>query len=220
MPLTKQNIDALVAETVRAVHALPVRDTPSIRAVRRELSKKLQRENARDVVAVGKRLIDRGLRWVGYEVISKHRGALESLTVREVEALGRGVHSWDTVDAFGCLLAGPVYLRKQISDADVVRWARSKDVWWRRTALVATTVLNSKGAGGDAKRTIKIMTLLIDDREDTIVKAMSWALRSLAARKPAAAKTFLKENIDRLAARVIRETKHKLEHGVKNKRKE
>jgi 3-methyladenine DNA glycosylase AlkD len=82
-------------------------------------------------------------------------------------------------------------------------------------------VLNSKSrgdgkAGGDAKRTLMICTMLIDDREDMVVKALSWALRVLAAVDPAPVHAFLKQHDARLAARVKRETRNKLATGLKN----
>ena len=59
----------------------------------------------------------------------------------------------------------------------------------------------------------------MEDREDLVVKAMSWALRAVAQRDPDGARKFLSNNRDRLAARVIREVENKLNTGVKNPRK-
>jgi 3-methyladenine DNA glycosylase AlkD len=79
-------------------------------------------------------------------------------------------------------------------------------------------VLNveSHGGAGDAKRTLAIATLLIDDREDMVVKALSWALRCLVNWDRAAVEAFLAEHDERLAARVERETRTKLRTGKKN----
>jgi 3-methyladenine DNA glycosylase AlkD len=88
----------------------------------------------------------------------------------------------------------------------------------RRAALVATVVLTIKAHGGtgDTKRTLAIAKALIDDREDMVVKAMSWALRCLADWDRAAVEAFLAEHEERLAARVKRETRTKLRTGKKN----
>ena len=51
-----------------------------------------------------------------------------------------------------------------------------------------------------------------------VVKAMSWALRSLAERDPDAVRAFLADTQGHLASRARRETLHKLETGVKNPR--
>jgi 3-methyladenine DNA glycosylase AlkD len=61
--------------------------------------------------------------------------------------------------------------------------------------------------------------LLIDDREDMVVKAVSWALRALAQRDPKAVKAFLAKHGDLLAARVKREVATKLNTGRKTLKK-
>ena len=59
-----------------------------------------------------------------------------------------------------------------------------KDFWWRRAALVSTVPLNAKSHGNGYRTadTLAICEMLIDDREDMVVKALSWALRVLGAR--------------------------------------
>ena len=49
-----------------------------------------------------------------------------------------------------------------------------------------------------------------------IVKAVSWALRMLAAWQPEAVAEFVAEHEERLAARVKREVRNKLRTGLKN----
>jgi 3-methyladenine DNA glycosylase AlkD len=78
--------------------------------------------------------------------------------------------------------------------------------------------LNTKarGGSGDAIRTLKICETLIADRDDMVVKAMSWALRALATRDPKTVRTFLRTHGTALAPRVIREVNNKLNTGLKN----
>lgn len=74
-----------------------------------------------------------------------------------------------------------MWLRGQVPDKLIHKWARSRDRWWRRAALVSTVALNirSRDGYGDVPRTLAVCRLLLDDRDDMIVKAMSWALRGL-----------------------------------------
>jgi 3-methyladenine DNA glycosylase AlkD len=58
--------------------------------------------------------------------------------------------------------------------------------------------------------------MLSGDRDDMVVKALSWALRALAVRDPDAVRAFLVEYEDRLAPRVLREVRNKLSTGLKN----
>ena len=57
------------------------------------------------------------------------------------------------------------------------------------------------------------------DRDDMVVKAMSWALRELIPHDRLAVETFLEKHEDVLASRVKREVRNKLETGLKNPRR-
>jgi 3-methyladenine DNA glycosylase AlkD len=170
------------------------------------------------VLTIAEQLRQAGHRWIGYELINHHAQPLTSLTLRQVESLGTGIDSWGIVDAFGSYIAGPTLLRHQISVAAVQRWTKRKDFWWRRAALVATTVLNTKSHGGqgDVTRTLAIAALLVADSEDMVVKGLSWALRCLVPWDPRAVERFLTLHEENLAARVKREVRNKLETGLKN----
>lgn len=74
-------------------------------------------------------------------------------------------------------LSGPAWRQGQIQDQAIAEWAKSTVRWWRRAALVSTVPLNFKARGGwgDAPRTLRICALLIGDRDEMIVKALSWA---------------------------------------------
>jgi 3-methyladenine DNA glycosylase AlkD len=61
--------------------------------------------------------------------------------------------------------------------------------------------------------------MLAADRDDMVVKALSWALRSLVRHEPTLVRTFLTRHGDVLAARVRREVKAKLETGLKSGRR-
>ena len=125
------------------------------------------------------------------------------------------------MDCFACYLSGPAWREGQIDDQTIEDWATSKDRWWRRAALVSTVPLNVKARGGrgDTPRTLRICSLLIDDRDEMVVKAQSWALRALVARDPDAVRRFLAENESRLPALVRREVQAKLRTGRKNPKK-
>lgn len=202
------------AGAIRAeIAALAVRDTPSMRGVRRRWSRALAKADAETVWAVAGELHRSGPRWVAEELIAAHRAAFALADEPRLERLSEGLDSWGAVDAFGSILAGPAWAAGQVPDALVWRWARSPDLWLRRTALVCTTALNRRRA--DTARTLALCEALAGDREDMIVKALSWALRVLAAKDRAAVEAFLDEQDERLPARVKREVNNKLRTGLK-----
>jgi len=213
----------VAAEIDRAVRALPVRNAANHDALRKTYSKQLAACSGAFVLDVGRALVGRYGRRSGicYELIRHHPDAFRRLGRTEIEELGRGIDSWGSTDSFARHLAGPAWVRGQIALEDVHAWAESPDRWWRRAALVATVGLNSRvsGGSGDTPRTLAICRLLIDDRDDMVIKAMSWALRELIPWERGAVQAFLQEHEDRLAARVRREVRNKLETGLKTPRR-
>jgi 3-methyladenine DNA glycosylase AlkD len=192
--------------------------------LRRQFSKELGAADRGAVIDVATQLVQSGTwgaRLVAYELVKYHPGAREGITAAEVERLGDGISDWGSVDCFGCYISGPAWREGRISDARIHKWARSKDMWWRRAALVSTVPLNvrAQGGTGDAERTLAVCELLIDDHEPMVVKAMSWALRALAVREPRVVERFVERHEARLAALVKREVRNKLRSGVKNPRK-
>ena len=82
---------------------------------------------------------------------------------------------------------------------------------------VATVALNvkSRGGSGDAARTIWVCEALVADGDPMVVKALSWALRSLVGVAPEAVRAFLSRHGDGVPALVRREVRNKLETGLK-----
>ena len=217
--LTFSNSVAVASDIDAEIRALPVRNTPNQRAIRRKYSRLLKQANPEFILDVARTLLTYDdSRWLAYELIASHNTAFKRIGQPELEELGQGINSWWTVDAFARTLSGPVWLRGQVTNDLIHRWARAKDLWWRRAALVSTVALNTRSHGGmgDTGRTLAVCGLLVDDYEDMVVKAMSWALRALAVHDSNAVETFLNEYEGVLAARVKREVRNKLTIGLKN----
>lgn len=214
-------IDPLSAanELVAEIRALPESNTASIRSVRRELSRRIRKENPRVVRSLAESLLDKGVhRWIAYELIAHHRDTFLQLNRKWLEQLGKGMDSWHAVDEFARILSGPAWHDGLVEDESIAEWADSGNRWWRRAALVSTVALNmrSQGGKGDTKRTLAICEMLAADHDDMVVKALSWALRDLVVHDPAAVKAFLERHDEVLAARVKREVRNKLQTGLKN----
>jgi len=199
--------------------------TPELRRVARDVARRVRDASPEEVLRLTHALIRRRafeVRHAAYEILIRHGAAMASLRVREVERLGAGNDNWASVDLFATRVSGAAWRDGNVTDAAVARWARSKDRWWRRTALVSTVALNLKSRGGsdDSPRTLRICDTLVDDHDDMVVKGMSWALRELSLSDRPAVERFLNRYEDRLARRVTREVRHKLETGLKSGRKQ
>jgi 3-methyladenine DNA glycosylase AlkD len=217
-----------VPETVRLareirfrLNLLPAPDTAAVRAVRREFSRRIAHAAPQSVVQLALHLLDEDsdlLRFIAYEIVSHHRLAFDQLTTDDLLKLGKGLNSWSSVDCFAMYLSGPMWVRGRVSDKTIVALALSKDRWWRRAALVSTVALSRRGSADDLLKVARICTLLAADRDDMVVKALSWALREIAKKHPEQASSFLAEHRHVLAARVTREVNNKLTTGLKTPR--
>lgn len=217
------DVRKIAAEFDAEIRALAVLNTPNARAIRRKYSRKLKQTKPEFVLEVARVLFNKYQhRWAAYELIKDHKAAFQCMRKKELEEFGRGINSWWTVDSFARTLSGPAWLNGQVSNKLIHKWARSKNRWWRRAALVSTVAFNvrTQGGYGDAPRTLAVCKTLIHDHNDTIVKAMSWALRVLVVHNPEAVRKFLKKHEQKLAALVKREVRNKLKTGLKNPKME
>jgi 3-methyladenine DNA glycosylase AlkD len=213
------DVPAMVARITARLEGLPRRDAGSLRKLRREITPEIATEKARQVLELAVQLFQSrtpGGTAVACELILYHRSALAAVRAADLERLGANMSSWGEVDTFAGV-AGPAWRNGQISDRTVASWARSPSRWWRRAALVSTVPLNVKAQGGtgDAARTLAVCSILVDDRDPMVVKAMSWALRALSVRDPEAVRSFLQKNETGLATLVKREVRNKLDTGRK-----
>jgi 3-methyladenine DNA glycosylase AlkD len=222
--MTPDSFEIVAAEIRTRLLLLSEKNTESIRAVRREFSKRFAKAPSDFVFQLTLLLLKHEKtvpRFFAYELVQHHREARRSLNSRKLKLLGEGIDSWTAVDTFACYLSGPAWRERQVPDSLIARWARSRNHWWRRAAVVSTVPLNNKARGGqgDATRTLAICNLVVDDRDDMVVKALSWSLRELAKRDRRSVKKFLDEKHTHLSRRVVREVNNKLNTGLKSPRK-
>lgn len=196
---------------------------PTVAAIRSR-AKSIARELRSDpaaLIAHATKLALNGNEQLAFELFRAAPKTAATITIKQVERLLPALHDWNSTDCFGSFVSGVAWREGSLTDEHIVAWTRSKNLWTRRAALVSTVPLNlnargSKAPKGEAKKTILICERLVDDHEDMIVKALSWALRTLAPKDPAAVRAFLTHHEPRLAARVLRETRNKLKTGLKN----
>jgi 3-methyladenine DNA glycosylase AlkD len=213
--------DGLSAAEIRAAlrRAAP-RTVPEWRRLRRVWSAQLNTRPPRDVIRLACDLIDDEPwgRLTAYELVAFHPGGIAALSPTVIRRLAHGLDDWAGVDTFACYVAGPAWREGRLPTRQVQAWLRSKDRWQRRAAVVSTVALNvrARGGRGDVARTLAVCRQVVDDRDDMVVKGLSWALRSLVEWDRAAVSAFLARHKDTLAGRVKREVTSKLRTGRKN----
>jgi 3-methyladenine DNA glycosylase AlkD len=194
---------------------------PDLRRVVRAFSRELTPASAAQIRDVALALVRRGTfegRQAGYELLARRPDAMARLTPALVRRLGRGNDNWASVDGFATFITGRAWREGRLTDADVVSWARSRDPWWRRTALASTVALNvrARGGGGDSRRTMLICRRFSRETNPMLARALSWALRSLVPHDKDAVRAFIAKHRSTLPAIVQREVGTKLRTGRKS----
>lgn len=121
------------------------------------------------------------------------------------------VNNWDLVDTSAPAIVGG-YLRDK-SRKPLMRLAKSKSLWKRRIAIVATQHFIRLGEFDD---TLSISRVLLLDNEDLIHKAVGWMLREVGDSDPALLVRFLDEHGSVMPRTMLR---YAIEHFPSERRK-
>lgn len=108
------------------------------------------------------------------------------------------INNWDLVDTSAPYIVGAYVWETKKKDV-LYKLARSRAVWDRRIAVVATLYLIKENQFSEA---LELAHLLINDTHDLIHKAVGWMLREVGKRDKKLLLTFL----DRYATRMPRTT--------------
>ena len=111
------------------------------------------------------------------------------------------INNWDLVDISAPQIVGGWLCERSDRAATLDRLARSKLVWERRIAVLATLHLIRSGEYGD---TLRLAVALLGDRHDLMHKAVGWMLREVGKRDRAALDGFLSENAARMPRTMLR----------------
>jgi 3-methyladenine DNA glycosylase AlkD len=120
------------------------------------------------------------------------------------EHLG-GVNNWDLVDTSAPYIVGAWLFDKQRKQ--LYTWARSKNLWERRIAIVSTQTFIRRDQYAD---TLAIAELLLTDEEDLLHKATGWMLREVGNRNKTALVRFLQANAHHMPRTMLRYAIEKL----------
>ena len=111
----------------------------------------------------------------------------------------RYINNWDLVDCSAEHIVG-AHLREG-NRARLLRLARSKALWERRIAIIATFHYIKRG---DFDDTLRVARVLRDDPHDLIHKAVGWMLREVGKRNRAVEEEFLRKHAQRMPRTMLR----------------
>lgn len=109
------------------------------------------------------------------------------------------INNWDLVDASAGSIVGGHLEATEI--ALLVKLARSKDLWERRIAIVATFHFIKRG---ELAPTLRIARMLLKDSHDLIHKAVGWMLREVGKRDRKVLDVFLAKHYREMPRTMLR----------------
>jgi 3-methyladenine DNA glycosylase AlkD len=109
------------------------------------------------------------------------------------------INNWDLVDTSAEHIVGAYLLDK--NKRPLYRLAKSKNLWERRIAIMATFHFVKRHGFSE---TLKISKMLLFDRQDLIHKATGWMLREIGKRDLRTEETFLKEHYKKMPRTMLR----------------
>lgn len=101
-----------------------------------------------------------------------------------------GINNWDIVDTSTPHIVGE-YLKDKEDRKILYKFAKSKDLWERRIAILATYTFSKNKQFDDL---IALSEILVNDEHDLIHKAVGWMLREGWKADPAPIEKFLEKH--------------------------
>ena len=126
------------------------------------------------------------------------------------------VNNWDIVDTTAPGVLGR-YLWDTNGNRDVLyKLARSKNLWQKRTGLLASWYFFTSKGGDDFTTTLELCEILLHDPHDLIQKAVGWMLREIGKRVD---RKILLDFLNKHAATMPRTTlRYAIEHLPESQR--
>ncbi|TSC96213.1 MAG: putative DNA alkylation repair enzyme [Parcubacteria group bacterium Athens1014_10] len=111
----------------------------------------------------------------------------------------RQINNWDLVDLSAPNIIGDYLLDKP--KIILLKLAKSKNLWEKRIAILATYAFIKNNKFNDA---LKISKILLNDNHDLIHKATGWMLREIGKRNQKIEERFLKKHYKKMPRTMLR----------------
>jgi 3-methyladenine DNA glycosylase AlkD len=122
------------------------------------------------------------------------------------------INNWDLVDCSAGQIVG-AHLSES-NRAVLQRLARSRSLWERRIAIIATGSYIRRGEFGE---TLRIARMLLADPHDLIQKAVGWMLREVGKRDRAVEEEFLRRHAHRMPRTMLRYAIERFPAGLRRR---
>ncbi len=152
------------------------------------------------------------LRSVAIAILELGQRRLDGTDAPRLIELVEDADTWAHVDWIAIKVAGPLLERTPSLGRLVDQWARHKNFWVRRTALLVFHDGLAAGAG-DFEHFARLAAGMLDEREFFIRKAIGWVLRTTVKRRPALTIRFAEQHAAAMSGITWREATRNLPAG-------
>ncbi len=179
---------------------------PKLRAVCNALSKENPFDRAGLHATVDALFATDGfdLRTAAIALLEKNRALLTASDAPWLIGLVRVGACWAHVDYLATNVIDPLVAANPALLARTRTWAKDRDFWVRRTALLAQLRALRRG-GGDFALFTEIAAPLLEEKEFFIRKAIGWVLREVSKKRPALVRDFFRDHGARASGLTRRE---------------
>ena len=150
------------------------------------------------------------------EILQLFSGSLTAKQMPLVEKMINEATGWDHLDEIAIPVIGAMIDNDKATLKYLPKWAKSKNFWVRRAAVLSQ-ILQFKRKAGNKKLFFEIILPMFDEgvhwsKEERffIRKAIGWALREIANVEPEIVFKFIKQYRDKMSGLTFREASRKL----------
>jgi 3-methyladenine DNA glycosylase AlkD len=144
------------------------------------------------------------LRSAAIDLIHRNRALLVPRDAAWLIALVRASPCWAHVDALATGAVDPLIAAHPSLLPRLRVWAKDRDFWVRRTALLGQ-LRALRGGSGDFALFAEIAEPMLDETEFFIRKAIGWVLREVSKKRPELVRDFLLRHGERASGVTTRE---------------
>ena len=144
------------------------------------------------------------LRSVALALLDRNKKDLEERDLPWLLDLVDGSKTWALVDWLAATIIGDVVGRYPASLRWLPIWAKQKNFWIRRTALLAQLNTLKRGEG-DWELFTRLAAGMLDEKEFFIRKAIGWVLREVSKKRPKLVYDFIRAHRDEMSGLTLRE---------------
>ena len=180
---------------------------PDLHRITREYAREhpdLDRRQLREI-AVGAYATDKhDLRSAAIALLDRRRAVLDERDLPWLIDIADASNTWAHIDWLATAVIGDVVGRYPASLRRLPTWAKHKNFWVRRTALLAQHDQLKRG-GGDWALFTRLADSMLDEKEFFIRKAIGWVLRETSKKRPKLVYHYLRPRRGRVSGLTLRE---------------